>query len=90
MSTFRVRLRSAALAGVTVNLVSHPIGFLVIGPAVRSSLGFTGALVVIESIAVIGEGALLLAWLRREPMLLLLISVVANGTSFLAGVGLLR
>ena len=89
-SMFRVRLRSAALAGVGLNLVSHPVGFLVIGPAVRSSLGFTSAIVLIETMAVVTEWGLLLAWLRREPMSLLLISVFANGTSFLAGVALLH
>ena len=89
-SMLRVRLRSAAPAGVTVNLVSHPIGFLIIGPAVRSSLGFSGALVVIETMAVIAEWGLLYCWLRREPTILFVISVLANGASFLAGVALLH
>lgn len=90
VSMLRVSLTSAALAGVAVNLVSHPIGFLVIGPAARSSLGVTLALVLTETIAVIGEWGLLLAWLKREPVTLLLISVLANGTSFLVGVALLH
>ncbi|MGO9341537.1 MAG: hypothetical protein ACLP6E_03315 [Acidimicrobiales bacterium] len=47
-------------------------------------------LVVVEMRTVLGEAALLLVWLRRDPILLLLISIVANGASFLAGVTLLR
>ena len=86
----RVRPRWGALAGTGVNIVSHPIGFLIIGPAVRSSVGFTGALVVIETMAVISEWGLLLCWRRRDPAILLAISILANGASFLAGVALLH
>ncbi len=85
-----VRPGPAIVAGTAVNLVSHPIGFLAIGPAIRSSIGITGALVAVESTAVLVEWGLLLGWIKREPILLILIGIVANGASFLAGVALLR
>jgi hypothetical protein len=39
---------------------------------------------------VIAEWGLLYCWLRREPTILFVISVLANGASFLAGVALLH
>lgn len=82
-----VRPRSGALAGIGVNLVSHPLGFLVFQPALLGSLGYDGSLSVVELWAWVIEAALLFFWLRRGPWSLIGISFVANALSF--GVGLL-
>ena len=82
-------LSRGALVGVGVNLVSHPLGFLVIGPALTGALGDTGALAVVEAWACVSETALLwVALPRRRGPELALISLVANGASFAVGLAL--
>lgn len=87
-------LSRGALVGVGVNLVSHPVGFLVLGPALTGALGDTGALAVVEIWAWASETTLLwVALRRRRGAELALISLVANGASFAVGVvlfGLVR
>ena len=78
-----------ALAGVVVNLVSHPLGFLLIGPALRTPLGDTGALALVEAWAWLSEATLLwLAVRRRWAPEVALVSLVANGASLGVGVAL--
>jgi hypothetical protein len=81
-----VRPASGVLAGAGVNLVSHPLGFLVFQPVLLGHLGYQGSLVIVELWAWLGETALLYLWLRREPWTLLGISLLANSVSL--GVGL--
>ena len=83
-----LRIRQAALAGIVVNLVSHPLGFLAIGPALSGALGDTGAVAMVELWAWVSEAMLLWAGLRRQGLELVLISLSANGTSFAVGVAL--
>ena len=75
--------RAAALA-VLVNLLTHPLlwyGLLTAGPA-----WFIPA----EAAVVLGEAGVCWLILRRDALLLLLTSVVANTASVLAGVVLQR
>lgn len=82
--------RRGAAAGVVVNLVSHPVAFLLVDPGLRPSLGSTGALAVVEVVvAWLGEAAMLWAWLRRDPVGLAGVSFVANALSFGLGVAVL-
>jgi len=81
-----VRPSSGALAGAGVNLVSHPLAFLVFQPALTRQVGLGWSLATVELWAWLCEGALLWSWLRREPWTLLGISLVANALSL--GVGL--
>lgn len=83
-----VPAKPAALAGVGVNLFSHPLGLLVIGPAFTVLVGATGAVAIVEVWAWASEAVLLWVSLRRLPHELLLVSLVANGASFLLGVSL--
>lgn len=82
-------VRRGALAGLAVNLVSHPLGFLVIGPALQGPLGDASALALVELWAWGSETTLL--WLmtrRRWGREAALISLAANGASFAVGVAL--
>lgn len=80
----------AIAAGVLLNLVSHPLAFLVLAPLLDPPLGHLSELAVIEPLVCLLEAAMLYAWLRRESMLLLGISFVANGASLAAGLLVLR
>jgi hypothetical protein len=80
-----VRPRSGTIAGAGVNLISHPVGFLALQPALLGGLGYDRSLAVVELWAWIGEAALLFGWLRREPWTLLGISLLANALSFAVG-----
>ena len=81
-----VRPSSGVVAGLLVNLVSHPLAFLVFQAALHGRVGYGASLVIVELWAWLGEAALLYVWLRREPWTLLGISLVANAVSL--GVGL--
>ena len=75
--------RAAALA-VLVNLVTHPVlwyGLSRAGPAF---------LVPAEAAVVLVEAAGCWAFVRRDPVLLLLVSLVANTASVLAGLAVAR
>jgi hypothetical protein len=87
-SVIGARLGPAWIAGCVVNLISHPLGFLVIAPLTASMAGATGSLVVVELLAWMGEAVLLWAWLRRAPTAIALVSLLANSVSLLAGLAL--
>lgn len=72
-------------AGAAVNLVSHPVAFLIVMPALAGPLGFVPALIVIEAGVWVGESALLWLWLRRDVDLLALAALAANVASLAVG-----
>jgi hypothetical protein len=78
--------RRGLAAGAAVNLISHPIAFLIVMPALDRPLGFFPALVVIEAGVWVLESALLWLWLRRDLDLVSLAALLANAVSL--GVGL--
>jgi hypothetical protein len=86
----RIPIRRGIVAGVVVNLVSHPIAFLALFPVLFPLVGGLSALVVVEIVAVSVEASLL--WLRgrRDPLVLLGISYLANAASLSLGLLLLR
>ena len=83
-------IRRGILAGVFVNLVSHPVAFLALFPVLFPVVGGLWALVVVEILAVSMEASLL--WLRgrRDPIALVGISYLANAASLSLGLLLLR
>ncbi len=86
----RVRVRSGAIAGVVVNGITHPLGFLAVMPALAPAIGSSAALAAVEVSACVIEAAILWTWLRRDPLLLAAISFVANSLSLSAGLALLH
>jgi hypothetical protein len=82
-----VRLVPGAAAGTVVNLITHPIGFLVVLPALQPHTGYWTALALLEVLVWPAEALMLFAWLRRDLRVLLGLSFVANGLSL--GIGLL-
>ena len=86
----RTPIRRGIVAGVVVNLGSHPIAFLALFPVLFPLVGGLSALVVVEIIAVCIEASLL--WLRgrRDPLIVLGISYLANAASLSLGLLLLR
>jgi hypothetical protein len=81
--------RRGLTAGAAVNLVSHPLAFLVVMPALARPLGFFPALVVIEAGVWVLESALLWLWLRRDLDLLSLAALLANAVSLAVGLWLI-
>lgn len=82
-----VRPVAGVAGGAVVNLVSHPLSFLIVLPLLQPRLGYWPALALIEAAVWPGEALLLYAWLRRDLGVLLGLSFVANGLSL--GIGLL-
>ena len=82
-----VRLAPGVAAGATVNLITHPIGFLLALPALQTHTGYWPALALVEVLVWPAEALMLFAWLRRDRGALLGLSFVANGLSL--GIGLL-
>jgi hypothetical protein len=76
-------------AGAAVNLISHPLAFLIVMPALARPLGFFPALVVIEAGVWVFESSLLWLWLRRDLDLLGLAALLANAVSLAVGLWLI-
>ena len=76
-------------AGAAVNLISHPLAFLIVLPALDRPLGFVPALTVTEAGVWVLESALLWVWWRRDLDLLSLAALVANVLSLAVGAWLL-
>jgi hypothetical protein len=76
-------------AGAAVNLISHPVAFLIVMPALDRPLGFFPALVVIEAGVWVLESLLLWLWLRRDLDLVSLAALLANVASLAVGLGLI-
>jgi len=73
------RWRAVAL-GVLVNLLTHPVLWLVLAPHPTAARLWTA-----EAAAVATEALVLLLAVRRSPLLLLVISLGANAGSLLIG-----
>ena len=80
-----VSRRRGVAAGVAVNLLSHPLAFLVVMPRVTSAFGFVAALTVVEVGVWVFEAALLWIWLRRDVDLLGLAALFVNAMSLFVG-----
>lgn len=76
--------RRAVLLGVLVNLLTHPALWWFLAP--RPS---AGRLWAAEAVVALVEAAALAAVLRRDPLLVLVLSVGANAASVAAGLLLL-
>ena len=84
-----IATRRGLAAGAAVNVISHPLAFLVVMPALARPLGFFPALVVIEAGVWILESALLRWWLRRDIDLVALAALLANLVSLTVGLALI-
>jgi hypothetical protein len=79
---------SAVATAAAVNLISHPLAFLVVHPPLEDAIGSIAALAITESAVVMGEAALLL--LRRVPAgVALVASGCANVASLVVGAAVL-
>ena len=77
--------------GIGVNLVSHPIAFLVVTRILDPTVGVVAAVVIAEIVvAWLGEAALLGLALRRDFGALVAISFVANAISLALGLVVVR
>jgi hypothetical protein len=81
----RVRPWRALTAGVSINLATHPAVWFVWYPLLVPGFGNDAYVVIAELFAWWAEALLLWAWLRRDLGGLVVLSLVANGASFLAG-----
>ena len=81
--------RRGLAAGAAVNLISHPVAFLIVMPVLARPLGFWGALVVIEAGVWVLESALLWVWLQRDVDLIALAALLANAISLTIGLALI-
>lgn len=70
----------AALLGIGVNLVTHPVLWWLLSP--RPTMF---RLTMTELAVTAVEASLLFIWVRREPALLVVLSVGANATSVFMG-----
>jgi hypothetical protein len=84
------RWQRGGTTGLRVNLVSHPLAFLVAFPLLAPLLGTMAALVVVE-IGVVYLEALLI-WRRREsnPIEAVVLSAIANVASLAIGLALIH
>jgi hypothetical protein len=84
------RWQHGGTTGLRVNLVSHPIAFLIAFPVLAPLLGTMAALVAVE-IGVVYLEALLI-WRRREsnPMEAVALSAIANVASLAVGLALIH
>lgn len=85
-----VRPISGVFAGIGVNLLTHPLSFLLIQPALAGPLGFWRSLAVVEVVIWLVEGSALWIWLHREPAILFATSLLSNGLSLAVGLQLFR
>lgn len=84
-----VALPRGLTAGAVVNLISHPIAFLVVMPRIAPALGYFSALAVVETSVWGLEAGLLWLWLRRDPDLVWLAGLLANAVSLAVGLALI-
>lgn len=81
----RVPAGRAAVAATLINLATYPLFALMIAPAAGRVLPPAAALAVSEGIVCCLEAGMLGLWLRRDPLLLIGASLVANGCSLAGG-----
>ncbi len=77
----------AFAAALGVNLVTHPLVWLVVSGA---GSAYWASFAAAEVLAWLIESAILLVWLRRDPVLIGLVALVANAGSCLTGLLLLE
>lgn len=80
-----VAQRRGAFVAAVVNLVSHPLAFLVAHPALRHATGETASLVVVELAVMAGEAWAAARLTRRVPAALIA-AAAANAASLTIGV----
>ncbi len=85
-----VSLRRAGRTGLRVNLVSHPLAFLVVFPLLAPIVGSLAALVVVEVGVVYLEAALVWRGRGSGGAAAIAVSCVANVASLLIGLALLH
>lgn len=77
--------RRACGSATVVNVVSHPLAFLVAYPVLHGPLGDTATILLVEVGVMLGEAAGL--WrLTRRPEAALIAAAVANSVSLTVGV----
>jgi hypothetical protein len=81
----RAGILEAAALDVAVNLASYPVFVFVLVPLLARALAPDPAVWVAELAVWWLEAAAILLWLRREPLVVILVTLVANGCSFLLG-----
>jgi hypothetical protein len=81
----RLPVRRGLAAAAAVNLISHPLAFLVVMPRIEHALGYFPALAVVETGVVILEALLRCGWLRRDVYLLALAGLLVNALSLAVG-----
>lgn len=81
--------RESAGAGVIVNLVSHPVAWLVAWPVLRTVLDPMPSFVVVEALVAAGEWWGLRRWRPFDPALLAAVVLLVNAASIIAGALLL-
>lgn len=85
----KIRTARGLAAGAAVNLISHPLAFLIVMPVLDRPLGFFAALAVTEAGVWVLESALLWLWVRRDVDLLSLAALLANAISLAVGLWLI-
>lgn len=68
-----------------VNLVSHPLFTAVLVPIAQRVVAPVAAVLIGEVIVCALEAGMLIAWLRRDPLVVIAVTLIANGCSFAAG-----
>lgn len=81
----RIPLPRALAAAIIVNLVSHPLFTAVLVPIAQRVVAPVAAVLIGEVIVCALEAGMLIAWLRRGPLVVIAVTLIANGYSFAAG-----
>ena len=87
---YRVELGHGALLGAVASLLTHPIVWFVLPSLLLPEFGLLGYLAVAEAFAWATEAGLFWLAARRDLPGMLLLSLVANLTSFALGTALHR
>ena len=86
---YRVPTVRGAPIAVGASVLTHPVVWFVLPSWLVPALGSPGSLLIAEGFACVAEAGLFWLATRRDPVGLLLLSVIANLASFTLG-GLLR
>lgn len=79
---------AGALTGLVVNLVSHPLAFLVVEPIILRPLAAPLALVLVEALVLVGEFGIVLVR-HRDPVVAAVSAGVANLVSLSIGLAVI-
>jgi hypothetical protein len=86
---YRVPVPRGIMIALVASLLTHPVVWFALPASLVPSLGTLGYLLVAEAFAWLAEAAIFWAGTRADPVGLLLLSLIANITSFTVG-GLLH